>query len=209
MNKAKGASLKLLHNKQFASFRPRPYGGPQRGAHRASKAAGPLRSLTSGYGLGLDDFWTYARKRQIFDLPTEKGAAVLRTITRKFQGQVEGFSGASGQHGFSAGASSSAAPAASSLALVALGDELENVARRAWASIAHALRSEMGGDTNWTEQPAELSGMQSWFDDAHNQWAKTTRQLTTMVHRPGADLRDRRPVVDQHCRASTARRPTA
>ncbi len=71
-------------------------------------------ALTTGYGVGLDtvNFWTYARRSQIYDLPTEMGAKVLRIIIAKFEGQLEGFSGASGQQGFSAGASSSAATAA-------------------------------------------------------------------------------------------------
>ena len=68
----------------------------------------------------------------------------------------------------STGVSSSAASAGQrSSEPYVLDAALQALSRRAWASIAHALRSEMGGDTNWTEPPKELSGMQSWFDDAH------------------------------------------
>ena len=105
-------------------------------------------------GTCLDKFWTYERRGYILNLPTRKAKQVLFLIKSQFEGFFEGFSGDAGTRRSLAGVpSSSAAGANCSSALASLDAALQALARRAWASIAHTLRAEMGLDVKWRELP--------------------------------------------------------
>ena len=112
-------------------------------------------TLLGGYG--FDKFWTYERRGYILNLPSAKGKQVLFLIKSQFEGRFEGFSGDSGTRSSSTGGvpSSSAAGANCSLALASLDAALQALARRAWASIAHTLRDEIGTDPNWRDPPED------------------------------------------------------
>ena len=107
-------------------------------------------------GYGLDKFWTYERRGYILNLPSTKAKQVLHIIMSQPEGHFEGFSGDSGTRCSSAGVpSSTAAEANCSSALASLDASLQALARRAWASIAHTLRDEIGTDPNWHDPPED------------------------------------------------------
>ena len=110
-------------------------------------------TLMGGYG--VDKFWTYERRGYILNLPSAKAKQVLLQIKSQFEGHFEGFSGDSGARSSAGVPSSSATGANCSSALASPGAALQALARRAWASIAHTLRDEIGTDPNWRDPPED------------------------------------------------------
>ena len=107
-------------------------------------------------GYGLDEFWTYERRGYIMNLPSTQAKQVLFLIKSQLSCSFDGLSGDLGACSSSAAVpSSSAAGANCSLALASLDAALQALARRAWASIAHTLRDEIGTDPNWREPPED------------------------------------------------------